>query len=36
MMTMVQGDVRNDASATKAMMPKRRLGNGRDDASAPQ
>jgi hypothetical protein len=36
MMTMAQGDVPNDASAAKATMPKRRQGDGRNDASAPQ
>jgi hypothetical protein len=35
MMKMAQGDIRNDASAAKATMPKRRQGNSRN-ASAPQ
>jgi hypothetical protein len=36
MMTTAQGDVRNDASAMKATMPKQRQGNVCDDASAPR
>ncbi len=36
MMTTAQGNVRDDASAAKATMPKQRQSDGRNDASALQ